>query len=121
MFPKKGKFFPDGTGRAQSDVNYAGAIAVALREALGDTHQASKIAMRWTGANERTVKNWFSGACGPSGPHLISLISQSDTVFEVFLRLAGREQLIAAKRLIDARDKLREMLRQIEVLTDEHD
>jgi hypothetical protein len=36
------------------------AIAAALVQELGTTHhQAAKTAMRWTGAHERTVKNWL--------------------------------------------------------------
>jgi hypothetical protein len=57
MLPKKGKTFPGGTDRGP----YASAIAQALQRGLGDTHRAIKIVMRWTGAAERTVKNWFAG------------------------------------------------------------
>ena len=40
---------------------YRKAIAAALHDELGTTHQAIKAAMRWTGASERTVKYWLSG------------------------------------------------------------
>jgi hypothetical protein len=44
------------------------AIAYALRNQLGTTHQATKIVMGWTGAGERTVKNWLAGISGPQRP-----------------------------------------------------
>ena len=67
MFPKKGNYFPNGTGAGKGKVSYAAAIAAALRAELGDSHQAVKTnTMRWTGANERTVKNWLAGKWGPS-------------------------------------------------------
>ena len=73
MLPKKGKIFPNRDGRSHSEVHYATAIAAALREDLGSTHQATKTVMRWTGASERTVKNWLAAKSGPSGEHLVAL------------------------------------------------
>ena len=49
-----------------------------------------KMAMRWTGASERTVKYWLAGERGPSGDHLIALARHSDAVLFVLLALAGR-------------------------------
>ena len=69
--------------------------------------------MRWTGASERTVKNWLAGERGPCGEHLLDLIRHSDKVLEVVLQLTGREQIIAAKKLFDARNVLAKMLQQI--------
>jgi hypothetical protein len=119
MFLKKGKIFPGGDGKGPHQMTYAAALAEALRGDQGDTHQAIKAVMRWTGANERTVKNWFAGTNGPRGEHLISLIRHSDLVFEVLLRLAGRERFAAAVKLIDARDKLIEMFELIQILVGE--
>ena len=45
---------------------YPAAVAQALQHQLGGTHQAVKTVMRWTGAGERTVKNWFAGSSGSS-------------------------------------------------------
>ena len=117
MFPKKGKVFPNRDGQSHSEIDYATAIAAALREDLGGTHQATKTVMRWTGASERTVKNWLAAKSGPSGEHLVALIRHSDAVFDAFVRLAGRDQAIAAKKLIDARDALVKMLKIIADLT----
>jgi hypothetical protein len=117
MLPKKGKVFPNRDGGSHSEVHYATAIAVALREDLGSTHQATKTVMRWTGASERTVKNWLAAKSGPSGEHLVALIRRSDAVFEALMRLAGRDQAVAAKKLVDARDALVKMLELIVNLT----
>lgn len=105
-FPKEGKVLP----RAIEEAAYALAIAGALRAGVGETHQAVKTVARWTGANERTVKNWFSGACGPSGAHLLCLMQRSDQVLETVLRLSGRQQVIAISKLAVARDKLAEIV-----------
>jgi hypothetical protein len=42
MLPKKGKEFPKRDGKGSIALNYARAIATALRAELGDTHQAIK-------------------------------------------------------------------------------
>jgi hypothetical protein len=112
---EKGKTFPGGPNRG----SYAPAIAQALKRGLGDTHRAIKTVMRWTGAGERAVKNWFAGVNGPSSQHLIALIRHSDEVLDVLLFLTGREQTIAAKKLVDARDKLAKIFALIKTLMDE--
>src|SRR5262245_65186330 len=71
MFPKKGKGFP-GTGGTRGELDYAASVATALRSELGDSHRAIKTVMRWTGATDRTAKNWVTGIRGPRGEHLIS-------------------------------------------------
>ena len=54
-----------GSGQtAHAEMTYPSAIAASLRKELGDTHQAVKIVMKWTGANERTVKKWLAGTNG---------------------------------------------------------
>lgn len=73
---------------------------------LGSTHQAVKIIRKWTGAGERTVKNWLAGISGPSGQHLVDLIRNSDGVLQVLLIMAGRHQTVAAQHLGDLRNQL---------------
>jgi hypothetical protein len=114
MFPKKGNYFPNRIRTEKAKVSYPLAIAAALRSELGGSHQAVKTVMRWTGANERTVKNWFAGRRGPRGEHLLSLIGHSNVVLELVLRLAGRDQIIAGKTLFDARNVLADMVAQID-------
>jgi hypothetical protein len=95
------------------------AVAYALKCELGATHQAVKIIRRWTGAGERTVKNWLAGVSGPSGQHLVDLIRHSDDVLAVMLILAGRQQVVVAQRLLDVRNKLAEMVEQVDKLLEE--
>ncbi len=96
-FPKRGKFFPtrsgagDGLdGGAWPEISFAAEIAAALREDLGATRAAVKTLVDWTGANERTVKNWLAGRYGPSGVHLVGLMRRSDGVLTRVLDMAGR-------------------------------
>jgi hypothetical protein len=115
MLPKKGIVFPSGEDLGP----YAVAVANALNSELGSTHQAVKIIRRWTGAGERTVKNWLAGISGPSGQHLVDLIRHSDDVLAVLLILAGRPHIAAAQRLVDVRNKLVETVEQIDTLIGE--
>ncbi|WP_181299057.1 hypothetical protein [Pseudomonas sp. Q2-TVG4-2] len=69
---------------------YAAGLAKALRAELGATHQATKTLMRWTNANERTVKNWMAGTSGPRGEHLVALIRHSDLALAAILCMAER-------------------------------
>ncbi len=55
--------------------------------------------MRWTGASDRTVKNWFSGANGPSGEHLSVLMEHSDCVFRALLHRTKREREVGSTKL----------------------
>ena len=76
-FPKTGKSIPKGA--------FAGMVALSLRASLGGSRAAIKTAAAWTGANERTVKNWFAGRSGPSGDHFVGLVIHSDVVLTEFL------------------------------------
>lgn len=77
-------------------------VAAALEAHLGRTPGATKTVMRWTGASERTVKNWFSGTKGPNGEHLVALMRHSDPLLDEILRLSGRDQ-IPKDKLMKAR------------------
>jgi hypothetical protein len=111
MLRKKGRRLP---GRARTGDNYAAAIADALRTELGGSHRATKTVMRWTGASERTVKNWLSARCGPSGGHLICLARESDTVLATVLALADRNHHMVGGELRNIRDSLDEVVRLID-------
>lgn len=100
-FPKEGKFFPGGNGGGGEFTSreFAAEIAAALQRSLGSGRARIKIVAGWTGANERTVKNWFSGAYGPSGQHMVGLARYSDEVLEAFLSMAERDNLMMAAKL----------------------
>ena len=125
-FPKKGrkfrpisgKVFPDSHARmaVPGDRDFATVIAETLHRAFGNTHAAVKTVVAFTGAGERTVKNWFEAKNAPSGENLVGLARHSEEVLEVFLLMAGRGDVLSAKKLMDTRDKLVEMLEIIDQL-----
>ncbi len=104
MFPKTGNKFPEGFVSCNGE--YASSIADALRTELGQSHRATKTLMRWTGASDRTAKNWLSGCFGPSGGHLIQLARESDIVLSTVLSLAGRHQHLVGADLLQIRAAL---------------
>lgn len=108
--PKTGKSFPE-KGNIFPDRAYALTISGVLKQNLGNTRRAIKTLVGWTGASERTVKNWLSGTSGPSGEHLIALIGHSDEVLEVLLLLAGRHQFVARLWISEAKAKLIQALK----------
>jgi hypothetical protein len=91
-------------------------MGAALRAELGDTHQAVKKLARWTGANERTAKNWLAGQNGPSGEHLVGILRNSDQALYALLHLAGRKRFISASKAMAARDCLAKAVREIDAL-----
>ena len=72
--------------------------------------------MEWTGASERTVKNWLAARSGPRGPHLICLMRHSQKVAEAVLRLAGKDEVIAGMEMVAARHVLAEALKRVDHL-----
>jgi hypothetical protein len=87
-FPKKGKSLPP---EFMDDLTFATVISLALKRAAKDRQVTVKMVVNWTGANERTVKNWFSGKFGPSGDHLMVLARYCDEVMVAVMRMAGRK------------------------------
>jgi hypothetical protein len=86
--------------------HFRGLISVALRNELGNSRQATKTVMRWTGASERAVKNWLAASHGPSGEHLVHLAKHSDEVFELFLLMAERKPILTTTSLLQLRSHL---------------
>lgn len=114
IIPKKGRIVPeDELQRA-----YATLISNALREDLGGTHQSIKTAMKWTGAKERAVKNWFCARSGPNGAHLISLMRHSDAICDAALLSAGRAGLVSVQKLARARAQLEFILETLRALSE---
>lgn len=99
MFPKKGRIFRNGSGENTPRIVYARAIRDALRGELGPTSHANKTIRQWTGARERTIKNWLDGTCGPRGEHLLLLACHSESVFEAILLLAERDRVVADTKI----------------------
>lgn len=115
MFPKKGKkLHRRSSVDGGSDNPFERAIAIALRSELGASHRAVKTVMVWTGASERTVKHWFAGTHGPSGPHLIDLARHSDAVLTYFLSASDRPSLTPGIELVGVRAKLLDLVEVID-------
>ena len=116
--PVSGKTFPRSSGTVEKSdgYDYTAVIAETLREAFGRTGRSVKTVMAYTGAGERAVKNWFGGKNGPNGENLVELVRHSDEVLEALLLMAGKEDILAGKLLVDARNKLVEMLEIIDQL-----
>lgn len=119
-FPKKGNYFPEDAGHGGDgsgpEGHFASRIASALRRAFGNSRAGVKTAAGWTGANERAVKNWFSGRYGPRGEHLVVLVRQSDDVLDAFLEMAGRDELMVALKLDAAEHAIIELLAAVRSL-----
>lgn len=106
MFPKTGrKLHGDG-----DELAFAAMMSEALIEALGPTHQAVKIAMRWTGASERSVKHWLAGTHAPRGMHLLGLMRNFDEVLRRLLIASGRREALIALEVSVLRTKLTETM-----------
>jgi hypothetical protein len=113
-FPKKGKSFPKRNGDIDSKFNlddgaFAGRIAMALKAELKDRNSRAKLVAGWTGASERTVKNWIVGRYAPCGRHLVLLAQHSDQVLNVILSMAERRDLLLARRVGDLRQRVLEL------------
>lgn len=113
-FPKKGKSFPKRDGNGGSDFSlddhaFAMKIAAALKSELKDRNSRAKLVAGWTGANERTVKNWILGRYAPCGRHLVVLAQHSDQVLDAILTMAGRQELLQTRKVEDLRRRVLEL------------
>jgi hypothetical protein len=113
-FPKKGNSFPkrDGDGGPNFNLDdraFAMKIALALKLELKNRNSRAKLVAGWTGASERTVKNWILGRYAPCGRHLVVLAQHSDQVLNVILSMADRRDLLLARTVGDLRRKVFEL------------
>src|SRR6202158_3165378 len=124
-FPKKGKSFPKSGDPSNSNgdgvsldgtINFALENASALERTLRDRNMRIKTIAGWTGANERTVKNWLSGQYGPCGAHLVVLIQHSDEVLNAVLSMARRHDLVVAQKLGDLEQRMLELMSALQEL-----
>ena len=116
--PVSGKTFPKSSDRVSAidEYDYTAVVAETLRDTFGGSRMAIKTVMAYTGAGERAVRNWFEAKNAPNGDNFVELVRHSDEVLEAFLLMAGRGEILSAKKLVDARDKLVEMLEIIDQL-----
>lgn len=98
---------------------FAVQVAEALHRQYGGISGGVGVVGRLTGANARTVTNWFEAKNGPSGGHLVSLCRHSDEVLGTLLRMAGRTAHGRALNVGAAAQKARELCTLLDEL-DEH-
>ena len=103
MFPKNGNKLHPQRRPNEVALNFNRTIAAALQWELGSTHCATKTAMRWTGASERTAKHWLSGIHGPSGVHRVQLLPHSDEVLKAVLILTDRPDALSGAKAAQTR------------------
>lgn len=95
-FPNSGNVFP-GRRQKPASLSFAKLVSTALRASLrGQGGQVSSIktVARWTGANERTVKNWFAGDRAPTGDHFLRLAANSPGALAAFLAAIHRNDCL---------------------------
>lgn len=97
-FPQRGRSFP-----RQVEGRLAGLVAGVLRTSLGERSSSIKVVAGWTGAGERTVKNWFAGQHAPSGDHFLELVRHCPDMLDAFLAAAGQPERLACVHLRAAR------------------
>ena len=84
-FSKMGKSSRYVDGRSDFSLDdhvFAMKIASTLKAELKDRNSRAKLVAGWTGANERTFKNWILGRYAPCGRHLVVLAQHSDQVLK---------------------------------------
>jgi hypothetical protein len=96
--------------------SFASEIATALGKTADSERRRIKTVAHWTGANERTVKNWLSGRYGPSGDHLVLLARHSQEVLDVFLAMAGRRDLQLTAKLDEIEKRVAELATFVEAM-----
>jgi hypothetical protein len=85
-------------------------IAAALQRAAAHGGLQIKTVARWTGANERTVKNWFSGQYGPSGEHLLILARHNQEVLDTVLGIMERRDLQVVQEIAEIERRVARLL-----------
>ncbi|WP_293678302.1 hypothetical protein [uncultured Phenylobacterium sp.] len=110
--PESGRSFPPS--REATPFNES--IASALKADFGSARSVVKHVARLTGANDRTVRNWFEGNNGPSGENLVSLMRHSDAVMDVVLLLSRRGRSARGVALLTLRDKLSDAVAAIDAI-----
>lgn len=91
--PKKGEESPLARTRQEQAREFAQAIAGALKEELA-RGASIKTIMAWTGAGERTVKEWLAGSNAPRAFQVECLMRSSDLVYERLIIRTGRKPVV---------------------------
>jgi hypothetical protein len=101
LIPRRGARFLENRAN-----RFAMEIAAALQRASVESGLQIKTVAGWTGANERTVKNWFSGQYGPSGEHLLVLARHSHEVLNTMLAMMERRDLLVKQEIVEIEQRI---------------
>src|SRR5690242_13310131 len=96
--PKKGGKLPASRTRRQQAQEFAKAISDALKEEVA-RGASIKTIMAWTGAGERTVKEWLAGSNAPRAFQLECLLRSSEAVYRRIMLRTGRQPAVTRYRL----------------------
>jgi len=103
--PKKGEELPLARTRQEQAREFAQVIADALKEELA-RGASIKTIMAWTGAGERTVKEWLAGSNAPRAFQLERLFRSSEAVYERVMIRTGRRPAVNRQSLEALREQL---------------
>ena len=78
-----------------TEAEFARALAHALQAELRLMGLPAKVIGKWTGASNRTIRNWLAGTAIPSGFHLVRLMRYSDLAMMTVMAAARREYIVA--------------------------
>lgn len=115
-FPKSGNMLPGRLHGKPRKLSFARLVSSALRSSLKGQSSKVKTVALWTGANERTVKNWLSGERAPSGDHFLGLAANCPAVLAAFLAAIQRNDCLVMADIEEARAKVAAALVALEAV-----
>lgn len=111
--PKKGEESPSVRTRQEQAREFTLAIADALKEELA-RGASIKTVMAWTGAGERTVKEWLAGSNAPRAFQVERLMRSSELVYERLMVRTGRKPVVNREGLEALRGQLTKLVGEID-------
>lgn len=118
--PKKGGKLPAQRMRQEQAQEFTKAISDALKEELG-RGSSIKTIMSWTGAGERTVKEWLAGSNAPRAFQLESLFRSSEAVYQRIMLRTGRQAIVTRHKLETVRGQLSGLAEALDAALAEHE
>lgn len=118
--PKKGGKLPASRTRQEEAREFAKAVSDALKEELA-RGSSIKTIMSWTGAGERTVKEWLAGSNAPRAFQLESLFRSSEAVYRTIMLRTGRQPIVTRHNLETVRGQLSGLAEALDSALAEHE
>jgi hypothetical protein len=118
--PKKGGKLPAQRTRQKHAQEFTKAISDALKEELA-RGSSIKTIMSWTGAGERTVKEWLAGSNAPRAFQLESLFRSSEAVYQRIMLRTGRQPVVTRHKLEAVRGQLSGLAEALDAALAEHE